>query len=377
MVSFQCDACTDVVKKPKLDRHYGQCRSSFTCIDCSATFAGPEKWKVHTSCITEAEKYQKSLYNGPKKERGSRSYNGHHNNSQLKATNAPGKYHQSYSNQSSWSHRPYIRNWASGANSTPLGSPLRMSPVDPPPAEPSPSSANAAKTEHGEGKKRDSGAVMENHALNGAEPKKRETKHDPTGRQQHVGKDAAADEPISLAGSSEKHKKDEKSGGNSQSKAQPPTEGILEKSGDKKVKKRKREKRDVQPKQGDLTEEAVARPEPVITHADNDSKDDKKSKKRKRKEKRNAQVNEGSTVVEEVATQPEPLASQTDDAKGKKKTKKSKEEKAGLEGRLVTTVDVITQDQATGDKRKDEGSVGNDSEKKRKRKRDQSTGYQT
>ena len=60
-------ACTDVVKKPKLDRHYGQCHASFTCIDCSATFSGPSQWKSHTSCITEAEKYQKSLYKGAKK----------------------------------------------------------------------------------------------------------------------------------------------------------------------------------------------------------------------------------------------------------------------------------------------------------------------
>ncbi|KAH9058791.1 hypothetical protein EDB87DRAFT_1563747, partial [Lactarius vividus] len=60
-------ACTDIVKKPKLDRHYDQCRASFTCIDCSATFAGPSQWKGHTSCITEAEKYQKSLYKGPKR----------------------------------------------------------------------------------------------------------------------------------------------------------------------------------------------------------------------------------------------------------------------------------------------------------------------
>jgi hypothetical protein len=55
------------VKKPKLDRHYGQCHASFTCIDCSATFAGPSQWKGHTTCITEAEKYQKSLYKGAKK----------------------------------------------------------------------------------------------------------------------------------------------------------------------------------------------------------------------------------------------------------------------------------------------------------------------
>lgn len=71
--------------------------------------------------------------------------------------NATGKYHQSRSSQSSWSRHPYIRNCASGANSTPLGSPLRISPVDTSAVEPSPSGANAAtKTERGEGKKQDS-----------------------------------------------------------------------------------------------------------------------------------------------------------------------------------------------------------------------------
>ncbi|KAI0044204.1 hypothetical protein FA95DRAFT_1472062, partial [Auriscalpium vulgare] len=59
-------ACSDVVKKPKLDNHYGKCRASFTCIDCSTTFSSPAQYKGHTACISEAEKYQKSLYKGPK-----------------------------------------------------------------------------------------------------------------------------------------------------------------------------------------------------------------------------------------------------------------------------------------------------------------------
>ena len=58
--------CNDVVKKPKLDNHRGQCHSTFTCIDCTKTFNGPAEYKSHTSCISEAEKYQKSLYKGPK-----------------------------------------------------------------------------------------------------------------------------------------------------------------------------------------------------------------------------------------------------------------------------------------------------------------------
>jgi cell growth-regulating nucleolar protein len=135
-------ACTDVVKKPKLDHHYAQCRNSFTCIDCSETFKSPPEWKTHTSCVTEAEKYQKSLYTGPKKvRRGSPSpshfahkrvlqSSGPDKKRKPKTMNAPGKYHQSSGTQSGWSRQQYTRNCASGANSTPLGSPLRMSPVD-------------------------------------------------------------------------------------------------------------------------------------------------------------------------------------------------------------------------------------------------------
>ncbi|KAI9017883.1 hypothetical protein CLU79DRAFT_762127 [Phycomyces nitens] len=65
MVSFQCDGCSDVVKKPKLNQHGQRCRATFTCIDCSTTFAGYD-YQSHTSCITEAEKYQKALYKGKK-----------------------------------------------------------------------------------------------------------------------------------------------------------------------------------------------------------------------------------------------------------------------------------------------------------------------
>ncbi|KAF8555336.1 hypothetical protein OG21DRAFT_922757 [Imleria badia] len=66
MVSFQCHACSDVVKKPKLDPHHARCHAGFDCIDCSVTFHTPAEYKSHTSCISEAEKYQKGLYKGPK-----------------------------------------------------------------------------------------------------------------------------------------------------------------------------------------------------------------------------------------------------------------------------------------------------------------------
>ncbi|CAG8547446.1 3269_t:CDS:2 [Funneliformis mosseae] len=67
MVSFSCDSCSDIIKKPKLVQHTARCPSAqFTCIDCSTTFAGKSYLK-HIKCISEAEKYQKSLYKGNKK----------------------------------------------------------------------------------------------------------------------------------------------------------------------------------------------------------------------------------------------------------------------------------------------------------------------
>lgn len=68
MVSFYCDGCGDVIKKPKVPNHIIRCRRSysFSCIDCNKVFKG-EEFKAHTSCISEAEKYQGKLYKGPKK----------------------------------------------------------------------------------------------------------------------------------------------------------------------------------------------------------------------------------------------------------------------------------------------------------------------
>ncbi|CAX40538.1 conserved hypothetical protein [Candida dubliniensis CD36] len=62
MVSFSCEVCNDTVIKKKLDQHAQRCRGAyFTCIDCSTTFQGTD-YRKHTSCISEAEKYEKGLY---------------------------------------------------------------------------------------------------------------------------------------------------------------------------------------------------------------------------------------------------------------------------------------------------------------------------
>lgn len=56
--------CGDVFTKPKLEKHRAVCRASFDCIDCSTRFETPADYNGHTSCISEAQKHQKALYNG-------------------------------------------------------------------------------------------------------------------------------------------------------------------------------------------------------------------------------------------------------------------------------------------------------------------------
>ncbi|KAL7753392.1 hypothetical protein RI367_001167 [Sorochytrium milnesiophthora] len=68
MVSFICDHCQETVKKPKADNHVQRCYPpSLSCVDCSQSFTGSQ-YRSHFSCISEAEKYQKSAYNAPKKQ---------------------------------------------------------------------------------------------------------------------------------------------------------------------------------------------------------------------------------------------------------------------------------------------------------------------
>ncbi|WYZ34621.1 hypothetical protein EsH8_I_000897 [Colletotrichum jinshuiense] len=62
MVSFSCESCGDVLTKKKLDPHRNRCRgATFTCIDCMVYFPGTE-YRFHTSCMSEAQKYQGALY---------------------------------------------------------------------------------------------------------------------------------------------------------------------------------------------------------------------------------------------------------------------------------------------------------------------------
>ncbi|KNE69671.1 hypothetical protein AMAG_14227 [Allomyces macrogynus ATCC 38327] len=79
MVSFICDHCQETVKKPKADQHVNRCwPPALSCVDCSVSFTG-QSYKSHTSCISEAEKYQKSLYKAP---RNNKQNNGNQRNQQ-------------------------------------------------------------------------------------------------------------------------------------------------------------------------------------------------------------------------------------------------------------------------------------------------------
>lgn len=77
MVFFSCDGCGDMLKKAQVDNHVYKCRDeceSVSCVDCSVKFYGDD-YRAHTSCVTEAERYEKTVYRGPKKD-GSNIQNG-------------------------------------------------------------------------------------------------------------------------------------------------------------------------------------------------------------------------------------------------------------------------------------------------------------
>jgi cell growth-regulating nucleolar protein len=63
MVFFVCEGCNESLKKNQVDKHANRCRNchAVTCVDCQVTFWGND-YAVHTSCVSEAEKYEGSLY---------------------------------------------------------------------------------------------------------------------------------------------------------------------------------------------------------------------------------------------------------------------------------------------------------------------------
>jgi len=70
MVFFVCEGCNETLKKNQVDRHASICRCchSVTCVDCQITFKGDD-YTSHVKCISEAEKYEKTLFKGKKVKR--------------------------------------------------------------------------------------------------------------------------------------------------------------------------------------------------------------------------------------------------------------------------------------------------------------------
>ena len=64
MVFFTCSACGSSLKKNQVEKHYqNECPRCevLSCMDCGKDFYGDE-YASHTKCISEAEKYQGSLF---------------------------------------------------------------------------------------------------------------------------------------------------------------------------------------------------------------------------------------------------------------------------------------------------------------------------
>ncbi|KAL9528425.1 hypothetical protein SMMN14_07451 [Sphaerulina musiva] len=75
MVSFSCEGCGDVLTKKKLSTHYNRCWAPVTCLDCMTTFADGA-FQSHTSCVSEAQKYQGNLYRDKDNNKGNKSNKG-------------------------------------------------------------------------------------------------------------------------------------------------------------------------------------------------------------------------------------------------------------------------------------------------------------
>jgi cell growth-regulating nucleolar protein len=63
MVFFVCEGCNETLKKNKVDAHAARCKNCWavTCVDCNVVFKGDD-FAAHTTCISEAEKYEGALY---------------------------------------------------------------------------------------------------------------------------------------------------------------------------------------------------------------------------------------------------------------------------------------------------------------------------
>ena len=71
MVWFDCE-CGESLKKPSVLKHFMSraCRR-ITCVDCNTAF-DRDSYTAHTKCISEAQKYQGSLYQATAKQEGAK-----------------------------------------------------------------------------------------------------------------------------------------------------------------------------------------------------------------------------------------------------------------------------------------------------------------
>ena len=86
MVTFVCDSCGDTVTKPRIKKHIENCVSfSFSCVDCNKVFF--EDVHFHSSCISEKEKYEKSLFKCNSNEMGKKRKNEENKKKEEQETN--------------------------------------------------------------------------------------------------------------------------------------------------------------------------------------------------------------------------------------------------------------------------------------------------
>ncbi|ATY60182.1 Zinc finger domain-containing LYAR-type [Cordyceps militaris] len=140
MVSFSCEECGDVLTKKKLDPHRNRCRgATFTCIDCMVHFPGTQ-YRAHTSCMTEAQKYQGALY----KEKPQKNNNTH---AQAHAASKHDSNPQPAKKTKMMAHQPYVQDVPDDTSYAPWAdyegqTEDERSPVDPLPEAPTPPPAH-------------------------------------------------------------------------------------------------------------------------------------------------------------------------------------------------------------------------------------------
>ena len=67
MVFFVCEDCNETLKRLKVAAHLCKCScSAITCVDCNKSFYD-DSYLQHSTCMSEAERYEGHLYQAPKK----------------------------------------------------------------------------------------------------------------------------------------------------------------------------------------------------------------------------------------------------------------------------------------------------------------------